>query len=423
MQITRRTLLGVGTGTVAALAAAGCGVGAAPSASTPGSLRATWWGGDSENGALNAALDRYTERTGLQVQRESLPWDGYWDKLATQTAARNAPDLIMQAGSQIPDYADRGALLDLSSLSDLDPSVVDEGLRSFGAVEDQLFGVVAAANATGLVSSDEVVEEAGITVPEQAWSWDELAELADEAHRGLGDDRWGVADAGGDLIAFILYVRDSGKEFYADDGTLNATPEELTAWLTLWHELRASGGAPPPDVTAEGAGSLPSSPLGQHRVAMGLAWTQDFVALAALDDRPRSISLPPHSTENPSLWMNAASLWSVSATSPSSAAAGELISYLLTDTEAITDLGVRLGMPPTQAARDQLAGSLDPAPQAAMDYMSLVATTSRPLNRLWPSGFAELRTLLSEINEAVAFESSSISAGVEQFFQAAESGE
>ncbi|GAA4430816.1 extracellular solute-binding protein [Georgenia halophila] len=409
-----------------ALAVAGCGVSAPAGGGSSGdggggseAMRATWWGGDSENQALNEAFDAYAAASGVDVARESQPWDGYWDRLATQTAGGNPPDLIMQAGSQIPEYSSRGTLMDLSGAEGLDAEIVDEGLKQFGAVGDELYGVVAASNAMGLVANDKLLDEAGVSVPQGEYTWDELAEVAVDAHEALGDDVWGIQDGGGDLILFILAVRDDGRQFYAEDGSLNATPEDLTAWLEYWEELRQAGGAPPADVTAEGQGELPNAPLAQGRAAMGFGWTQDYIAYTRLMDADLSLSLPPYDAENPSLWMNAASLWSVSATSDNQDAAVDAINHFINDEEAREAIGVSLGMPPSQEARDQLAGTLSDEEQAAMDYMDEVAETSTPLNRLWPAGFAELRTLLSELNEAVAFGSTTIPDAVDEFFSTA----
>lgn len=422
----RRTVAVGGALFAVALGLAGCGVGTpeggngdSDAGGGSGEIRATWWGGDSENGALNAALDAFTEESGIEVARESQAWDGYWDRLATQTAGGNAPDLIMQAGSRIPDYADRGTLLDLNGAEGLDVEAVDEGLRQFGAVEDELYGVVAASNAMGLVANEDLLAEAGVSLPDGEYTWDELAEVAAAASAALGDEVWGLHDDGGDLILFILDVRDDGRQFYADDGSLNATPEDLTAWLEYWENLRQNGGAPPADVTAEGQGELANSPFAQGRAAMDFGWTQDYVAWTRLMENDVSINLPPYSAEHPSLWMNAASLWSVSSTTEQPEAAVEAINHFINDESAIEALGVSLGMPPSQAAREQLAGSLTDEEQSAMDYMDTVAETSTPLNRLWPAGFAELRTLLSELNEAVAFGSMSIPDAVDQFFATA----
>lgn len=152
---------------------------------------------------------------------------------------------------------------------------------------------------------------------------------------------------------------------------------------------------------------------------MDLAWTQDYTSYTRLRQDELSIALPPWNAQHPSLWMNAASLRSISASSPHADQAA--INYMTSNPEAIKNLGVALGMPPSQAARDQLRGTLDTPDQAAMDYMDRVTETSTPLNRLWPKGFAELRTQLEELSEAVAFGSTTVPEAVDQYFERAES--
>lgn len=427
-RIPRRSLLaGTALGGTA-FALGGCAVategGSSPSDSGgSGGIRAAWWGGDSENSAVNAAIDAFTEETGTEVAREPQAWDGYWDRLATQTAGGNAPDLIMQAGSLIPDYAGRGTLLDLNSLDTLDMGVVDEGLTEFGQVDESLYGIVAASNAMGLVLNEDLAGEAGVSVPEGEYAWEELAELAVSASESLGEDRWGLQDGGGDLILFILKVRDDGRQFYADDGTLNATPEDLTAWLEYWEELRQNGGAPPADVTAEAQGEMANNPMATGRAAMSFGWTQDYIGYTRLVENTLTLRMPPYVQASPSLWMNAASLWSISATSADPETTTEIVNFMINSEAAIGALGVTLGMPPSQGAREQLSGTFDDAAQSAMDFMDQVSETSTPLNRLWPAGFAEIRTQLGELNEAIAFGDTSIEDAVEQFFATAESFE
>lgn len=418
--LSRRTALGAGAGLAAALGLGACAV-QRPTSDDGGPLRITWWGGEGENTALNSALDAFAEGDGgAPTTRESLPWDGYWEKLATVTAARNAPDVVMQAGSQIPDYADRGTLLDLNTLGDLDTDVVDEGLRSFGAVEDELYGVVAAANAYGIVVNPELA--GSVRLPQQEpYGWQDLADVARDAKSSLDSGVRALADSGGDLIAFILSIRAEGKELYADDGSINPVEDELGEWLSFWDKLRADGVAPTAEETAEGAGALQNSGLARERVAMGAVWTQDYVNLAGLVKVPWQVSLPPYGAEHASLWMNAASLWSISSTSGRPEEAAGLINFLLTDKDAIDAIGVALGTPPSQSARDQLSSGLEGPQHTAVEYMSTVAEHSRPLNRLWPQGFASSRTQLSELAEAVAFGKSSIDEAVKTFFADARS--
>lgn len=381
------------------------------------SLRITWWGGDSENTAINAVLDKYQDSTGITVNREALAWDGYWDKLATTTANRGAPDIVMQAGSQIPTYAGNGALVDLTSVAELDLSAIDEGLQPFGMVDDANYGIVAAANAMGIVVNDDLMSAANVTIPEGPYSWKDLAQIATDIH-AADPEVWGMQDSGGDLISLILWVRAEGREFYNDDGTLQATREDIVDWLQYWEDLRQAGAVPPADVTAEGAGQgVAGAPLAKGTTAMGTAWTQDFVGFQHTADLPFSMHLPPYSEEHPSLWMNAASLWSISTSSEKPEAAAELINYMISDEEAVDAMGLSLGIPPSQSAREQLSSDMSDAEKAASDYMDKVAENQRPLNRLWPKSFAPMRTKLGEINEAVAFGSITVEQGADELLQ------
>ncbi|GAB2607996.1 ABC transporter substrate-binding protein [Pseudactinotalea suaedae] len=413
-----------------ALALAACGVdgsgggsgddgGDAGGPATDEEIRTAWWGVDNQHRALETAIEAFTAAGGPQVSVEPQPWDGYWDKLATQVAGRDLPDVIMQAASQLPTYAERDSLLDLSEV-DLDVSGLDEGIREFGAVGESTYGVVAATNATGFVTNEDLLAELGIAAPEGEWTWDDLATFASEVQSASGGEHWGVQDGSGDMILFILFVRDSGREFYAEDGSINATPDDLRAWFQLWADMRESGAVPPADITAEASGNLPGSPLATGGAASGFVWTQDYVALQSVSDNALDIALPPYNATNPSLWINAASLWSISAWSGNPQGAADLIDYLVNDPEAVDTLGATLGIPPTAAARAQIAESVTDEERPAIEYMDLVAENSRPLNRLWPDGFADSRTLMSQLSEQVAFGQMSVDDAVDAFFADAE---
>lgn len=382
-----------------------------------GSLRATWWGGDSENTALQAVFKAYGEKSGVTVQTEPLAWDGYWDKLATVTASGGAPDLLMQAGSRVPEYANNGALADLGALTALDTSNIDEGLLEFGQVDGKVYGVVAAANAMSIVANEDVLAAAGVTLPDGPYTFEELADTARAVHTAL-PDVYGIHDFGGDLINFILWIRMDGTQFYADDGSLNATEDDVRAWFQYWEDLRQEGVAPPADVTAEsgGQGNMPISPIATGRAALASGWTQDYVAYTEATEADLSINLSPYSAEHPTLWMNAASLWSISASSENKEAAAELINYMISDADAVKTLGLSLGLPPSQFARGELSDEMSPGQQAASDYMDLVGETNTPLNRLWPDSFTPLRTKLDELNEAVAFGQMSVDDAAAAFF-------
>ncbi|MFC7616461.1 ABC transporter substrate-binding protein [Actinokineospora soli] len=98
----------------ALLAVAGCG--GAPSADGgPVTLRFTWWGSDARHTMTQRLIEAFeAEHPGIRVEGEFTGWGDYWDKLATTVAGGDAPDIIQQESRYVREYADRGALLDLT---------------------------------------------------------------------------------------------------------------------------------------------------------------------------------------------------------------------------------------------------------------------------------------------------------------------
>jgi multiple sugar transport system substrate-binding protein len=114
-----------------ALTLTGCGSSADSSSSSsaasgdsasgaPVELRFAWWGSDSRHKTTQKVIDAYeAEHPGVTINGEFAEFSGYWDKLATATAAQDAPDIIQMDEKYLRDYAGRGALLDLTTESDV----------------------------------------------------------------------------------------------------------------------------------------------------------------------------------------------------------------------------------------------------------------------------------------------------------------
>ena len=92
------------------------------------------WGNDSRLKLTEEAVAAFEQANpGITVQVENSEFSSYWDKLATQTAGNDAPDVIQMDESYIAAYGGRSALLDLGTqssvldLSAMDAKVLDTG--------------------------------------------------------------------------------------------------------------------------------------------------------------------------------------------------------------------------------------------------------------------------------------------------------
>lgn len=392
---------------------AGCG------RSGDGRVRATWWGDPSLNEAVVTAISAYeAAHGGPAIHSEFLPWDGYWDKLATQTAGKSEPDLIMQAGTYLPEYVPRHVLLDLDPHLGQQIRVddIDIGVRDIGADDGGTYALIAAINSPTVIVNRSLLRRAGVEVPDRTWTWSDLRRLSREVTGHLGQGGYAIHDAGGDLISFQVWVRQRGVELF-DTGRLAITPDHLTEWLTLWDDLRADGSAPPAVVTAESGGDLSQSPLVAGRAAFMIGWNQDLAAVASLaEDDFDLVLLPGVPGGKDGQWLNAANMWAASSHTEHVDHVTSLIDFLINDDSAIDALGTRLGVPPSARARDRVRDTVDETDRRSLDYIELVQKHSRPLPELWPRGFTELRNLLPRLNENIGFGERSIADAVDQFF-------
>ena len=187
MAINRRQFL-IGAGGLAAAATTGgltaCAPGAGGGGGGGGEAGATtmalaWWGNPTRNKNTQAMIDAYV-KANPNVKIEPQPGEGasYWDKLATQTAGGQAPDIIQMDMNFIAEYGTRGALLDLK---DVDVSKFREGTVDSGKINDTLVGVNAGINSALLFASPKVFEKAKMDLPDDTtWTWDQVFEVGAE---------------------------------------------------------------------------------------------------------------------------------------------------------------------------------------------------------------------------------------------------
>jgi multiple sugar transport system substrate-binding protein len=93
----RKSLLPKAAAAAAVLSLALTGCGGAPQASSDGpvTLRFSWWGSDTRHKMTEKLIAAFeAENPNINVEGEYGDWSGYWDKLATQVASQDAPDII-----------------------------------------------------------------------------------------------------------------------------------------------------------------------------------------------------------------------------------------------------------------------------------------------------------------------------------------
>ncbi|WP_326701313.1 extracellular solute-binding protein [Streptomyces sp. NBC_01754] len=246
---------------VSSLALSGCGF--LPGLGADSRTVTVWL---MKNSVSQDFLDRFTEsyekeHPSVELEFVVQEWGGIGPKIMEVLKGDDAPDVIEVGNTQVAQYAESGALrnLTLESMRDLGGEDWLPGLADPGSVNGGQYGIPWYAANRVVIYNKDLFEQAGITkTPKTRKEWLEISEKLNS------EGRQGIYLAGQNWYVLSGFVWDEGGEL-ADDssgewqGALDS-PEALKG-MEFYKELQQLGDGPkdadevtPPqtDVFAEG---------------------------------------------------------------------------------------------------------------------------------------------------------------------------
>ena len=200
-------------------AVAACGSYAGP----PVTITYAMWGDTTELANQQKIVDAFKVlNPNITVKVSVSDWTTYWDKLQTDLAGGNAPDVFLMDGPLYPDYQTRDQLLDLSPLIARDgfdlSQLVDLAVQDFTAADGHQYGLPRDLNTIALFYNKTMFDAAGLPYPDGTWDWSKLVEVAKKLTKTSGNatSQWGfytetsdmenywsslVWQAGGDILS------------------------------------------------------------------------------------------------------------------------------------------------------------------------------------------------------------------------------
>ncbi|MDO5736617.1 MAG: sugar ABC transporter substrate-binding protein [Propionibacteriaceae bacterium] len=204
MRPTRRDLFSLAALAAAPAALSGCGFtkqAPAPQDSAGGAqnLTFTTWGTDNELAALRKTIERFeAANDGMTVKLNAVPYEQMFTNIDAQLQSNTAPDIFRVPYYTFGSYAGQGQLLDLKPhLSD---GFSDRFTpQAWAAVQNEKtpFGVPHHTDTSAILYNKDMFDAAGITsVPtslEDAWTWEELEQVALQLRESLPASKYPMA--------------------------------------------------------------------------------------------------------------------------------------------------------------------------------------------------------------------------------------
>lgn len=368
-------------------------------------LRYTWWGNPDRAERTERAVALFEKQhPNITVQTSFSGYDAYKQKLATQAAGGDAPDVMQLDYRQIDQYASGGVLLDLAKQKDaLRTSEIDPGLLATGRVDGTQYAVPQGRGTETVVYDVQAWKASGVPLPRQGWTWDDWADAMRALAKSTGKP--GATDPGQSEDAFEVWLRGRGKSLYTEEGKLGFTVDDLTRWWTFADKLRREGAVSPAEQTTQLDGSVENTPLGRGKATADANWdapSSGYLAIVkggvALAPMPSGEDGTPGQYFKPSMFLG------VAANTGHPREAAELVDFMINDREAAKILGATRGIPVNETIREETASQLKDFDKTIADFQASLEGTLKDPPQAPPSGDNALQTTFQRDYDQVSYE-------------------
>ncbi|MGQ9681967.1 MAG: ABC transporter substrate-binding protein [Anaerolineae bacterium] len=363
---------------------------------------------------------------GVKIEREFADGGPYWEKLSTQIAGGNGPDIIHMHQNMVNEYANRGALLPLDplveakkiDLSDFPKGTIDSGKR--GGIN---WMIALGATAPSVVYNAPALEKTGLPAPTNALTWNDYAALLTEAQKTLAEGTYAGNDSGAYEDAIQVYMRQRGFELFKGDKLqeVGFSKEALADWWSQWETLRKNKVIPPAALVQEYAtASHADSMLAKGMVlATIISANQLQIFQQYMDDELNCVVTPrgnePGSPPGDYIGTAWLSIYSKTKFVDESAA---FCSWFVNDPDAAKIFMAEHG-PPGSTKIFEMLKPLVPKPvQKGFDLISYIAPHIVPAGER-PTQGNDVMKAMHRIYGEVSFGNISVEEGVDRFFEEA----
>lgn len=395
MSITKKLAAGI---VVLGLALAGCGspapqqgaAGGSGGSDGPVTIRFAWWGNDTRNRLTTEVIAAFeAANPDIKVTAEPGEWSGYWDKLATQVAGNDEPDVIQMDEKYIAEYGERGLLMDLEAAGLKFDQFMD-GTVDTGRVDGKLYGINSGINAPVVVANPGVFEAAGVAIPDdKTWTYDSLAQVAKEVTDKSPAGTYGTQNMSYVEPVLRAWLRQHDKDQFNPEG-MGFEPADLTGFFDWGMKLQREGAAPTAAETSEDMGkSLDQTMAATNKIGMSVYWSNQITALQKASGADMQLLRLPSeagSADKAALWYKASMLWSGSARTEHPEAVAKFIDYLANNPEAGKIMGTERGVPANKDVRAAVEPDMSDVDKKVVAYLDSIESELGPVPMVTPVG-------------------------------------
>jgi multiple sugar transport system substrate-binding protein len=383
----------------------------------------TWWGGDARHELTNQALDLFeSENEGITVVRDFGGFDGYLDKVTTQYAGKNSPDVIQLYNEVLVEFAQRGQVYDLNQAVESGALSLEgwpEDLVETNTIDGKLSALPFGLSTHGFIFDEAKSAELGVELPSEGYSWDDLATYGAAIRDASGGSVAGVTDLSHSYQVFEVWAKQNGQEFLTADG-IGFDESTLVDYWNYWADMRESGAATAPDVSSEYLGT-PYDAVIAGVAASTFLFVNQYESVQGSTPNGLSLMRLPSEESTPGQYLRTAMNLVVSSQSEHPEAAAKLVNFLLNDEEANAILGIDRGVPANGNVVGAATSTVNDIVAKAMGIIESVRANGAAAPVPAPVGSGTVNTIFSEFAQQVQFDRKTVEEAASEFLAQAQS--
>lgn len=219
---------------------------------------------------LKEIMSDFTNETGIAVDLQVVPWDQYWTLLEAGAQGGSLPDVFWMHSNYSQKFMSNDILLDLTDRiaqsEVIDLSNYYEDITGLYQFDGKTYAIPKDYDTIGLWYNKTLFDEAGISYPDETWTWETLAENA----KKLTDNDKGqygfVSPAVNNQDGYYNFIYSMGGSVLSDDKTKSEwdSPKTIEA-MNWWYDNLVTVSMPTQQVMGE---STPDVLFGSGKAAM-----------------------------------------------------------------------------------------------------------------------------------------------------------
>ena len=356
-------------------------------------LNIYWWGNQIRNDVTQKAIDLYmSEHPDIVIKAEFADWSGYWDRLSATAAGGNMPDIVQMDYSYLNQYQQNGLLADLNPFFEdgtIDTTNIPESIIASGSIDGHCYALSLGSNAPMMVYDPAVVEEAGVTIPDQL-TIEELYEIGNTIYEKTGVSTY--YDGGINMMQIV--ARTYGSHLFDE-----LAAGDDTAMLKHWNYVKWFADAPSaisPDLLSEkNPDIVETKPIADGTTWNDFSFSNQFIAIVNAAGRPLVITMYPTTEDatNQPMYLKPSHFFSIAETSKHKKEAAEFIDWFTNSVEANEILMGERGIPVNTEVAAAIKPLVDENTQAIFDYIDAVGAIATPIDAPDPAGKGEIEAI------------------------------